>query len=130
MSLSVPDEVVSMAKNGDLKEGDFVEVVKNSLPHAWNIFTEAAQKLQGQEQGPGICEPDDMDDEKRGQLLRALSSNAIRGAVEKHFGVVFAFQNCHKTGAFRPEEVGGENFTRFTSIESQVLNQQPGFVDC
>jgi NucS shadow ORF len=30
-------------------------------------------------------------EQHRGQLLRALASNAIRGALERHFGIVLAF---------------------------------------
>jgi hypothetical protein len=64
------------------------------------------------------------DEETSGQLLRALASNAIRGALEGRFGVVLAFR------CVRPGMVGGAQYCGFVSIEGQVLNQQPGFVDC
>ena len=49
---------------------------------------------------------------ERGQLLRALASDAIRGGLERHFGVKLAFQNCHRVAAFRPAAVGGERYRR------------------
>ena len=46
------------------------------------------------------------------QLLRALASDAIRGALERHFGVVLAFQNCHRVAAFAPAAVDGDGLPR------------------
>ena len=40
------------------------------------------------------------DEQARGQLLRALASDAIRGPLERHFGVTLAFQNCHRVAVF------------------------------
>ncbi len=59
-----------------------------------------------------------------------MASTSIRAALEQRFGVTLAFQNCHRLAAFRPETVGGEQYRRFVSNESQVLNQQPEFVNC
>ena len=67
---------------------------------------------------------------ERGQLLRALASDAIRGALERHFGVRFAFQNCHRVAAFRPGDVDGDSCREFVSVRSQVLNQSPALRDC
>ena len=67
---------------------------------------------------------------ERGQLLRALASDAIRGALERHFGVRFAFQNCHRVAAFRPADVGSDCYLEFVSVRSQVLNQSPALRDC
>ena len=47
---------------------------------------------------------------ERGQLLRALASDAIRGALERHFGVRLAFQNCHRVAAFAPATVDGDAY--------------------
>jgi hypothetical protein len=69
-------------------------------------------------------------EKERGQLLRALSSDAIRGSLERHFGIALAFQNCHRVAAFHPEARGGETRTRFTSLRAQILNQSPEFRDC
>jgi hypothetical protein len=35
-----------------------------------------------------------------------------------------------RLAAFRPETVGGAQYRRFVSMEGQVLNQRPEFVDC
>ncbi|HVH22021.1 MAG TPA: SCO5389 family protein [Pseudonocardia sp.] len=67
---------------------------------------------------------------ERGQLLRALASNAIRGALERHFGVVLAFQNCHRVAAFAPAAVDSPTYRAFTSPRGQVLNQSPELRDC
>ncbi|MFI6490163.1 SCO5389 family protein [Streptomyces sp. NPDC050564] len=69
-------------------------------------------------------------EKERGQLLRALASDAIRGSLERHFGVAPAFMNRHRVAAFRPEAQGGDTHTRFTSLRSQILNQSPEFRDC
>jgi NAD(P)-dependent dehydrogenase (short-subunit alcohol dehydrogenase family) len=67
---------------------------------------------------------------ERGQLLRALASDAIRGGLERHFGVTLAFQNCHRVAAFRPSAVGGQRYRAFVSPRGQLLNQSPELRDC
>ena len=67
---------------------------------------------------------------ERDQLLRALASNAIRGALERHFGVVLAFQNCHREAAFAPAAVDSAVYREFVSPRGQVLNQTPELRDC
>lgn len=130
MSLSVPDQLIEKAKDHPVSNEEFIACVKTSLPYAWNIFESAVEKMHSQEEGPGVVEPDDITEAQRGELLRALSSDAIRGAVEGHFNVRLAFQNCHKTAAFPLNEVGSELYNKFVSIRSQILNQRPGLVDC
>lgn len=130
MSLLVSKELQLKAVEGNVSKVEFVECMKESLPHAWQILSKAATLLKEKGEGPAIVEPADVTDEMRGQLLRALASNAIKGAVEEHFGVKFAFQNCHKTAAFLPEEVGGAIYEEFTSIRSQLLNQKPELLHC
>ena len=67
---------------------------------------------------------------ERGQLLRALASNAIRGALERHHGVVLAFQNCHRVAAFAPAAVDGGAYRAFVSPRAQLLHQSPELRDC
>jgi hypothetical protein len=67
---------------------------------------------------------------ERGQLLRALASDAIRGGLERHFGVRLAFQNCHRVGAFRPSTVDGAAYREFVSPRGQLRNQSPALRDC
>jgi len=63
-------------------------------------------------------------------LLRALASDSIRGALERHFGVRLAFQNCHRVAAFRPDAADGDTYAEFVSTRSQVLNQSPELRNC
>lgn len=65
-----------------------------------------------------------------GQLLRAPASDAIRGSLERHFGVTLAFMNCHRVAAFRPGAEGGASYGKFISTRSQIRNQSPEFRDC
>jgi hypothetical protein len=67
---------------------------------------------------------------ERGQLLRALASDAIRGSLERHFGVRLAFQNCHRVAVFAPGPNTEERIARFTSVRAQLLNQSPELRDC
>ncbi len=66
---------------------------------------------------------------ERGQLLRALASEAIRGILERHFGIRLAFQNCHRVAAFRAGD-NGPAYQEFISPRAQVLNQSPALRNC
>ncbi|WP_066954718.1 SCO5389 family protein [Streptomyces lushanensis] len=130
MSLDVSPELLADAERDEVREEDFVTTVRASLPYAYDLIAGLTEELRA-----GTAEfadnhtppPSERD---RGQLLRALSSDAIRGSLERHFGVALAFMNCHRVAVFRPEAVGGRTHTRFTSLRSQVLNQSPEFRDC
>jgi len=128
--LTVSPELLEHAERGEVSDAEFVECVRRSLPYAYDLVAELAGRLPAERRdfADNLVPPPD--EEARGQLLRALASTAIRGALERHFGVVLAFQNCHRVAAFRPEAVPGEQHRRFVSVPSQVLNQQPGFVNC
>jgi hypothetical protein len=67
---------------------------------------------------------------ERGQLLRALASDAIRGALQRHFGVRLAFQNCHRVAVFPLDAADSASLADFTSVRSQILNQSPELRDC
>jgi len=67
---------------------------------------------------------------ERGQLLRALASDAIRSGLERHFGAKLAFQNCHRVAAFSFDAVGGERHRVFVSPRGQLLNQSPELRSC
>ena len=130
MSLDVSPKLLAEAEQGTIREEDFVDTVRTSLPYAYDLVASLAGELKG-----GTAEFTDNQtpppsETERGQLLRALASDAIRGSLERHFGVALAFQNCHRVAAFRPESVTGETYARFTSVRSQVLNQSPEFRDC
>ncbi|MGW3177462.1 SCO5389 family protein [Streptomyces sp. NPDC001153] len=130
MSLDVSPQLLAEAENGEVREQDFVETVRTSLPYAYDLSARLADELHSgtaefaDNQTPPPSEKD------RGQLLRALSSDAIRGSLERHFGIALAFQNCHRVAAFHAEARGGETHIRFTSPRAQILNQSPEFRDC
>ena len=131
MSLDVPPTMIEAAERGELDDAEFVAVVRASLPYAWQVISgvvgDLALDLGAERADHSVPPPDEA---ARGQLLRALASDAIRGALQRHFGVQLAFQNCHRVAAFRPEVVGGERYRRFISPREQVLNQTPQLRDC
>ena len=69
------------------------------------------------------------DEAARGQLLHLMASDAMRAAIERHYGVRLAFQNCHRGGrGVRPSARAA--LADFTSPPGQLLNQSPELVDC
>jgi hypothetical protein len=131
VSLDVPTHVLTAAERGELDDAQFVAVVRDSLPYAWQVVSAAADDRAARPEAPfGEHEVPPPSERERGELLRALASNAIRGALERHFGVVFAFQNCHRVAAFNPADVDGPAYRAFISPRGQVLNQSPELRDC
>ena len=131
MSLDVPTHVLDAAGRGELDDAAFLAVVRDSLPYAWQVVAAAADDLAdrpGEPFGEHAVPPPS--ESERGQLLRALASTSIRGALERHFGVVLAFQNCHKVAAFAPAAVDSAVYREFVSPRAQVLNQSPELRDC
>jgi hypothetical protein len=123
--------VLTAAERGELDDAQFVAVVRDSLPYAWQVVSAAADDRAARPEAPfGEHEVPPPSERERGELLRALASNAIRGALERHFGVVFAFQNCHRVAAFNPADVDGPAYRAFISPRGQVLNQSPELRDC
>jgi uncharacterized protein len=130
MSLDVSAELLERARGGEVSDAEFVGCVRESLPYAWKVISAVVADLEG-----GVGEfadnstppPSEAD---RGQLLRALASDSIRGGLERHFGVRLAFQNCHRVAAFRPSAVDGDRYRAFISPRGQLLNQSPELRDC
>jgi hypothetical protein len=130
VSLDVPTALLERAEQGEIDDADFVAVVRDSLPYAWQVVSQVAI-----EAAAGTAEFVDHEvpppsEVERGQLLRALASDAIRGGLERHFGVKLAFQNCHRVAAFRPSAVDSETYRRFVSPRNQILNQSPELRNC
>ena len=132
MSLDVPNTLLDQARRGQVDDADFVECVRTSLPYAWQVISSVAADLE-------LSEPDveftfhetpPPSELERGQLLRALASDAIRGGLERHFGMRLAFQNCHKVAAFRSAATHGDTYRQFISPTAQLLNQSPALRDC
>ncbi|MEU6192596.1 SCO5389 family protein [Streptomyces sp. NPDC047061] len=130
MSLDVSPQLLAEAENGAVREEDFIATVRTSLPYAYDLVARLAAELRGSTAEFADNQTPPPSERERGQLLRALSSDAIRGSLERHFGVALAFQNCHRVAVFPPGARGGETHTRFTSTRAQILNQSPEFRDC
>ena len=130
MSLDVSPQLLAEAETGPVREQDFVETVRTSLPYAYDLIARLAGELRAGTAEFADNQTPPPSEKERGQLLRALSSDAIRGSLERHFGIALAFQNCHRVAAFQPGARGGERHTRFTSPRAQALNQAPEFRDC
>ena len=130
MSLNVPTDLLERAEAGEVPDDAFVDCVRQSLPYAWTVVSEVAGDLAsggGDFADHAVAPPGEAE---RGQLLRALASDAIRGGLERHFGVKLAFQNCHRVAAFRPAAVGGSGHQAFISARGQLLNQSPELRNC
>ncbi|GGK26819.1 hypothetical protein GCM10010124_19370 [Pilimelia terevasa] len=127
MSLEVSDDLLERATRGEVDDAAFVACVRQSLPYAWAVVADVAGRAGGGFADHEVPPPDEA---ARGQLLRALASDAIRGGLERHFGVKLAFQNCHRVAAFAPAEVDGVRYRAFVSPRGQLLNQSPELRDC
>jgi hypothetical protein len=130
MSLEIPPDLLEQARAGDVEDARFVAAVRTSLPYAWQLVEGLTDRLRTADAEFTDNQVPPPDEAARGQLLRALASDAIRGGLERHFGVRLAFQNCHRVAAFRPEAAEGDTYRRFTSTRAQILNQSPDLRDC
>ncbi|MBY8873947.1 SCO5389 family protein [Micromonospora sp. PLK6-60] len=129
MSLDVPTALLERAEAGRIDDADFVDCVRRSLPYAWSVVADVAARATAA-RGPADHAVPPPSEAERGQLLRALASDAIRGALERHFGVRLAFQNCHRVAAFPPELAGGVAHREFVSPLAQIRNQSPELRNC
>jgi NucS shadow ORF len=128
MSLAVPSDLLEQARRGEVDDESFLDCVRASLPYAWAVVTSLIAELGagGADFADNHVSPPD--DAARGQLLRLMASDAMRVAIERHYGVRLAFQNCHRAAVFRPS--AAEAFAEFTSPRAQLLNQRPELIDC
>ena len=130
MSLNVSPALLETAERGEVADAEFVACVRESLPYAWEVVSTVMAELRttgGEFADHEVPPPTEAE---RGQLLRALASDAIRGGLERHFDVKLAFQNCHRVAAFAPSAVGGERYRAFVSPRGQLLNQSPELRNC
>ncbi|MEW9531658.1 SCO5389 family protein [Microbispora sp. NPDC049125] len=128
MSLTVPNDLLDQARAGHVDDDAFLACVRDSLPYAWETISGlvALRDRSGAEfAGNEVPPPDEA---ARGQLLRCLASDAMRGALERHFGVRLAFQNCHRVAVFHPAAT--DAYEEFVTPRAQILNQRPDLVDC
>jgi hypothetical protein len=130
MSLDVSPELLAKAERDEVEEAEFVDTVRTSLPYAYAMIAGLSGRLAGSGEPFTDNTAPPPSEAERGQLLRALASDSIRGSLERHFGVRLAFQNCHRVAVFRPGDEEGEAYRKFTSVRSQLLNQSPELRDC
>ena len=130
MSLNVSPTLLETAERGSVTDEEFVACVRESLPYAWDVISRVMTDLRAGGGDFADHEVPPPSDVERGQLLRALASDAIRGGLERHFGAKLAFQNCHRVAAFSFDAIGGERHQRFVSPRGQLLNQSPELRNC
>jgi hypothetical protein len=130
MSLDVSPQLLAQAEAGDVDPDAFLATVRVSLPYAYDMIASLAQDLKSGEAEFADNQVPPPSEAERGQLLRALASDAIRGSLERHFDVKLAFQNCHRVAAFRTGAEDSQTYGRFTSQRAQILNQSPALRDC
>ena len=128
MSLTVPPALLEQARDGEVDDADFLDCIRTSLPYAWSVVSGLLANLGASEAEFADNQVPPPDEAARGQLLRLMASDAMRAAVERHFGVRLAFQNCHRAAVFRPGATAA--LAEFTSARAQLLNQHPDLVNC
>jgi hypothetical protein len=128
MSLAVPADLLDRAQQGEVDDAAFLDCVRDSLPYAWGVISGLIADLEAGEAQFADNQVPPPDEKARGQLLRLMASDAMRAAVERHYNVRLAFQNCHRAAVFRPGAAAA--LAEFTSARSQLLNQSPELVDC
>ena len=128
MSLTVPADLLDRARHGEVDDAAFIDCIRGSLPYAWGVISGLVADLDAGEAEFADNRVPPPGEGARGQLLRLMASDAMRAAVERHYGVRLAFQNCHRAAVFRPDAT--EAYTEFTSVRSQILNQRPELVNC
>jgi len=128
MSLTVPADLLDRARHGEVDDAAFIDCIRGSLPYAWGVISGLVADLDAGEAEFADNQVPPPGEGARGQLLRLMASDAMRAAVERHYGVRLAFQNCHRAAVFRPDAT--EAYTEFTSVRSQILNQRPELVNC
>lgn len=128
MSLTVPVDLLEKAQHGAVSDDEFVECIRESLPYAWSMVERLAKELEttGAPSVQNLEVPPD--DASWGEVFRLVGSDAMRGTVQRHFGVRMAFQNCCKIGLFRPDAM--EEYETFISPRAQLLNQDPSLLNC
>lgn len=128
MSLKVPEDLLAQAEQGSMSDADFLRCIQASLPYAWSVVEGLDRRIT--EEGRTFAEDGAAppSDEAHAELLRLVSSDAMRMAVEGHFGARLAFQNCCKVGLFT--EAAAAEHADFVSPRAQVLNQTPALINC
>ncbi len=130
MSLTAITEAqLEQARAGQLSRSSFIEIIRRSLPFAYEAVGLLAARLAVGER-VAIEAPLHMDDDHRSQLLRVFASDSMRRALQRHFGLRLAFQNCHYIAATKGRGRFSRQWRTFCSERAQVLAQRPELRDC
>jgi hypothetical protein len=128
MSLTVSSDLLEKARAGKVSEQEFLDCIAKSLPYAWAMVSRLVDELRaGSAQHVANVQVPETDDQW-GQMFRMMASDSMRGAIERHFGIRLAFQNCCKVGVFAPGADAA--YGEFVSPEAQLLNQSPALLNC
>jgi hypothetical protein len=128
MSLTVSPHLLGQAQQGDVADAAFLDCIAASLPYAWTLIGGLAGRLDASGAPFADNQVPPPDERARGQLLRLMASDAMRGAAGRHYGVRLAFQNCHRAAVFRPDAAAA--YAEFITPRAQLLNQSPTLRDC
>lgn len=128
MSLTVPATLLEKARHGSVSDEEFVACIAGSLPYAWGMVERLATELATSGAASAQNTEVPPDDTAWGEVFRLVGSDAMRGAVERRFGVRLAFQNCCRVALFRPDAQA--ELAEFTSLRAQLLNQRPELLNC
>jgi hypothetical protein len=128
MSLTVSTHLLDQAQQGNVDDDAFLDCIRDSLPYAWEVVSGLAERLDASGAQFTDNQVPPPDEPSRGQLLRLMASDAMRGAVERHYGVRLAFQNCHRAAMFRPDATAA--YAQFITPRAQLLNQSPQLRNC
>jgi hypothetical protein len=128
MSLNVSPALLGKAEAGTVTREEFISCIRQSLPFAWSLVERLVTEMrsEGTESAQNTEVPET--EEQWGQMFRMFSSDSMRNAIEAHFGVRLAFQNCCKPAVFDP--AAKDAFQRFISPAAQLLNQNPILLNC
>lgn len=101
MSLTVPSDLLEKAQQGPVADDEFIDCIRVSLPYAWGMVERLANEMEatGSPSVQNLEVPPD--DASWGEVFRLVGSDAMRGAVQRHYGVRLAFQNCCKVGYWK-----------------------------
>lgn len=130
MSLTVSPALLERAQAGPVGDAEFIECIRTSLPYGWEVVSRVVADLNETSADFAEDRTAPPSDGAQGQLLRLMASDPMRAAIERHFGVKLAFQNCCRAAAFRPSAVGGVAYEDFMSARGQLLNQTPELRSC
>jgi translation initiation factor 2B subunit (eIF-2B alpha/beta/delta family) len=130
MSLDVSCALLDQAEGGEVSEAAFLEVVRRSMPHAWETVADLADELMSGDSEYVETQDPPVSLEAQIQVLKAMAADPVRAALERHFGVKIVFQSCHRIMTFRLSAVDGDAYRYYLSPRAQVLNQRPELQFC